>query len=190
MGWWRLDMMISWFSNFTRTAGIRFPVPVHPLLLLAWLCLLVSPAQGEGIRPDATLEIQDAEQHRIASLLVEIADTPAARERGLMDRILPDDQTGMLFIFPEAAPRAFWMRNTPASLDMLFADSEGRIIHIAPETRPFSDQHYLSHGPSRYVLETRGGFAARHGVVPGMRLKYFAAPLGRPQDPDEPKSTP
>lgn len=183
-------MMISWFSSFTRTAGIRVPVPAHPLLLLAWLCLLVSPAQGGGIRPDVSLEIQDTEQHRIANLLVEIADTPAARERGLMDRILPDDQTGMLFIFPETAPRTFWMRNTPASLDMLFADSEGRIIHIAPETRPFSDQHYPSQGPARYVLETRGGFAARHGVVPGMRITYFAAPLGRPQDPGEPKSTP
>ena len=182
--------MIPWFSPFTSRAGLRALVPAHPLLLLAWLCLLVSPAQGQGIRPDATLEIQDAEQHRIASLRVEIADTPAARERGLMNRILADDQTGMLFIFPEAALRAFWMRNTPGSLDMLFADSEGRILHIARETRPFSDQHYSSQGPARYVLETRGGFASRHGVVPGMRLRYFAAPLGGPQDPDKPKATP
>lgn len=183
-------MMIPWLGNLARTAGIRAQVPAHPFLLLAWLCLLALPAQGEGIRPEGTLEIQDAEQHRIAGLRVEIADTPAARERGLMDRILPDDQTGMLFIFPEAASRTFWMRNTPASLDMLFADSEGRIIHIAPETRPFSDQHYPSHGPARYVLETRGGFASRHGVVPGMRLKYHSAPLQRPQDPGEPKSMP
>ncbi len=183
-------MKILWLRGFARTSGVWAPVHPHPFLLLAWLCLLASPAQGEGIRADATLEIQDTQQGLVASLLVEIADTPAARERGLMDRELPDDKTGMLFIFPAAAPRTFWMRNTPASLDMFFADSKGRIIHIAPETLPFSDQHYPSHGPARYVLETRGGFASRHSVVPGMRLRYFAAPLGRPPDHGEPKSTP
>ena len=54
----------------------------------------------------------------------------------------------------------------------------------------FSDQHYPSHGAARYVLETRGGFATRHGVVPGMRLRYFAAPLGRPPTPASPNPRP
>lgn len=182
---WSLGMKNIWFRGCTMKSGIWAQVHPHPFLFLAWLCLLVSSAQGEGVRPDATLEIQDTEQGPIARLLVEIADTPATRERGLMERVLSDDETGMLFIFPVAATRSFWMRNTPASLDMLFADAEGRIIHIAPETRPFSDQHYPSHGPAMYVLETRGGFATRHGVVTGMRLNYVADPLRRPPETGE-----
>jgi len=150
------------------------------LLLLAWLWLPAAPLPAAGVSPATILEIQDHEGRRVAGLWVEIADTPGARERGLMGRELPDDQTAMLFIFAEAAPRAFWMRNTPAPLDMLFADAEGRIIHIARETQPFSDQHYASQGAARYVLETRGGFSARHGVIPGMKLNYGAGPLRRP----------
>ncbi len=89
-----------------------------------------------------------------------------------MGRVLADDGVGMLFIFPKAARQTFWMRNTPASLDMLFADDDLRIIHIASEAPPLSDRLYSSQGLARYVLETRGGFAARHGIVPGMWLSY------------------
>jgi uncharacterized membrane protein (UPF0127 family) len=110
---------------------------------------------------------------------VEIADTRQSRARGLMHRVLPDDETGMLFIFPRAQPRTFWMRNTPASLDMLFADAERRIIHIARETMPMSDRTYPSKGAARYVLETRAGFAERHGIAPGDRFDYFPVPLLR-----------
>lgn len=173
---WRFGIMIPWVGRSIRAKGIRIPIPVSPWLLLAWLCLLGFPAQGDGIRPDANLEIQDSERRSAAILQVEIADTPATRERGLMGRVLVDDGVGMLFIFPKAAPQTFWMRNTPASLDMLFADDDLRIIHIVSEAPPLSDRLYSSQGPARYVLETRGGFAARHGIVTGMWLSYVLTP--------------
>lgn len=90
-----------------------------------------------------------------------------------MGRELLDDDSGMLFIFPDAAPRNFWMRDTPSSLDIIFADAEQRIIHIARETKPFSDQLYPSQGAAQYVLEVRGGFAARHNILPGMKILHF-----------------
>ncbi len=157
---------------------LAVPSGVGPRLfiLLAWLCFLATPALAEGIRTDGILEIRDTDQSVIVRLQVEVADTPAVRERGLMWRVLPDDDRGLLFIYPEAAPRAFWMRNTPASLDMLFAGADGHIFHIAEETPPNSDQLHLSRGPAMYVLETRGGFAARQGVAPGMSLAYFSLP--------------
>jgi uncharacterized membrane protein (UPF0127 family) len=141
--------------------------------------LLTAVAAAESIRPDATLALFGADGEVITRLRVEIADTPAARARGLMHRVLPDDETGMLFVYEDAAPRAFWMRNTPGSLDMLFADAQRRIIHIARETRPMSDQTYRSQGAAKYVLETRAGFAGRHGVAPGARFDYYPGPFRR-----------
>jgi uncharacterized membrane protein (UPF0127 family) len=158
-----------------------FPFPRHlaalGLALAALLSSPMPPAFGEGIRPDATLELIDATGGSITRIQVEIADTPRARARGLMHRSLPNDESGMLFIFPEAAPRSFWMRNTPGSLDILFADADRRIIRIARETRPMSDRTYASGGAAKYVLETRAGFAARHKILPGARFDYDPRPL-------------
>ncbi|HAJ04363.1 MAG TPA: DUF192 domain-containing protein, partial [Brevundimonas sp.] len=59
---------------------------------------------------------------------VEIADEFEERQRGLMNRPpLPDDR-GMLFQYPEAAERGFWMLNTPSSLDIVYLDPQGCII--------------------------------------------------------------
>jgi hypothetical protein len=62
---------------------------------------------------------------------------------------------------------------------MLFADAQRRIIHIARETRPMSDQTYRSQGAAKYVLETRAGFARRHGIAPGARFDYYPDPFRR-----------
>lgn len=151
--------------------------------MLWGLWLAVLPAQADIIRPDACLEILTAGQLPLARLQVEVATSPAALQQGLMGRLLPNDASGMLFVFAEAAPRAFWMRNTPGSLDMLFADSAGRIRHIARETQPFSDLRYPSEGPAQYVLETSGGFAERQGIEPGMTLEWREGPCAGPLKP-------
>ena len=141
-----------------------------------WLPVLSVPA--DAIRPDACLEILTTAGVPVARLQAEVATTTETWQQGLMGRLLPDDASGMLFVFTEAAPRAFWMRDTPGSLDMLFADDARRIRHIARETQPFSDQRYPSQGPAQYVLETRGGFAERQGIVPGMSLEWREGPCG------------
>lgn len=150
------------------------------LCLLAGLWLPVASPGATGIAADACLDILTPDEVPAVRLQVEKATTPAKHQQGLMGRLLPDDASAMLFIFPTAAPRVFWMRDTPGSLDMLFADDRRRIIHIARETRPFTDDPHPSQGPARYVLETRGGFAARHGVVPGMGFRWHDGPCPIP----------
>ena len=153
---------------------------VASLLPVLLALLLAAAGRAEGIRSDATLEFLDLDGQPFLRMSVELATTPETWARGLMHRTLPDDQSGLLFVYPEAAPRAFWMRNTPESLDMLFADGERRLIHIARDTPPWSDQIHSSQGDARYVLETRAGFAARHGLTPGVRFDYYPSPRRMP----------
>jgi len=146
-------------------------------ILAVCLFSMSTAAAGDNIRTDANLDFLQPEGEKVTRIQVEIAATSRERARGLMNRLLPDDASGLLFVFPDSASRSFWMRNTPGSLDMFFADAEGKIIHIAQETTPMSDKIYRSQGAAKYVLETRGGFAARHGITPGMRFEYYPAPF-------------
>lgn len=104
--------------------------------------------------------------------MVEIADDDAGRERGLMFREpLPDDR-GMLFQFPEAAERGFWMLNTPSSLDIVYLDPQGCIISIAANTTPNTEATYPSGGAANGVLEVRAGRMGEIGARPGDRVRH------------------
>ena len=105
---------------------------------------------------------------------VEIADTREKLDRGLMFRDeMPEDQ-GMLFIFPNEAPRNFWMKNTRIPLDIMYFDKDLRMVSISADTPPCKVSpcpSYSSAAPAMYVLELNGGLAAKLGVGPGSRLK-------------------
>ena len=49
---------------------------------------------------------------------VEVASDPVTRERGLSGRDSIDPRGGMLFVFPDDAPRVFWMRDCKVNIDM------------------------------------------------------------------------
>lgn len=101
---------------------------------------------------------------------VEIADTEAARDKGLMFRkSLPPGQ-GMLFDFHREAPVGFWMKNTYIPLDMIFIRGDGRIANIAENAKPLSETVIPSDGPVLAVLEVAGGTARKLGIVPGDRV--------------------
>jgi len=108
----------------------------------------------------------------ITSIYVEIADNDREREKGLMYRENIPDTVGMLFIYPEEGQRSFWMRNTPSSLDIIYADSQFRIVKIYENTPPNSDELLPSGDEAQYVVETKAGFCARYGILQGNFLKY------------------
>lgn len=107
---------------------------------------------------------------------VEIVDTPASREHGLMGRksLAPDQ--GMLFDFEVTEPVYFWMKDTPLPLDMIFIGRDLAIIRIEHSATPFSERVIPSGGPVRYVLEVAGGTARRLGISPGDRVAIQPAP--------------
>ncbi|MDP2764119.1 MAG: DUF192 domain-containing protein, partial [Brevundimonas sp.] len=85
------------------------------LMLLAACAGAGAPRDAKGDPLEPLTVTTASGEHRF---MVEIADDDAERQRGLMEREpLPDDR-GMLFQFPDVAERAFWMSNTPSSLDI------------------------------------------------------------------------
>lgn len=113
---------------------------------------------------------------------VEVADTPASREIGMMWRAQVPRGTGMLFDFHRPQPVSFWMRNTMVSLDLVFIRQDGTIARIAADAVPFSLVPIPSGEPIRAVLEVGGGEARRLGLAPGQRVTHriFPAPRARP----------
>ena len=104
---------------------------------------------------------------------VEIADTTEKQALGLMFRdSMPDDQ-GMLFIFPNEAPRSFWMKNTRIPLDIMYFDKELKMVSISANTPPCKVSRcpsYPSKGPAMYVFELNAGAAKKLGVGEGDKL--------------------
>jgi len=117
-----------------------------------------------------TLEI--ASKTGVHIFAVEIADTDAQREKGLMFRKkLPEGQ-GMLFDFQREQDVSFWMQNTYIPLDMIFIRGDGTILRIAENTEPLSTRLIPSGGPVLAVLEVIGGTAHKLGIAPGDRVAH------------------
>ena len=104
---------------------------------------------------------------------VEFAENEASREYGLMNRTEMADDHGMLFVFENDEPRAFWMKNTKIPLDMIFIDKNRKIVSIKHDAPPCVTDRcpaFMSEGPVRYVLELNGGQAAKLGLTAGDEL--------------------
>lgn len=104
---------------------------------------------------------------------VEVATTPASRERGLMWRVHMAPGHGMLFVFPRSQPRWFWMKNTLIPLDILYFSSDGELVSISHAVQPCRSAtcpSYASGKPARYVLELNGGAAKRLDLEVGDML--------------------
>jgi len=101
---------------------------------------------------------------------VEIAEDQEKQALGLMfRRHMPEDH-GMLFIFPNEAPRGFWMKNTRIPLDIMYFSSELRLVSVAENAQPCRVEQcpaYPSAGPAQYVLEVNAGKASELGVEAG-----------------------
>lgn len=100
---------------------------------------------------------------------VEIVDTDPARAQGLSGITGLGENEGMLFVFPQEALYSFWMHEMLFSIDILWIDEKGTVIHVeknlSPETYP---QSFTSHSPARYVLEVPAGFSDRYGITIGV----------------------
>jgi uncharacterized membrane protein (UPF0127 family) len=103
---------------------------------------------------------------------VEIAENENERAKGLMYRSYIPDSVGMLFIFEKSEPQSFWMHNTSIPLDIIYVDENKKIISIAANTKPYSDEGIPSLGNAQYVVEVNAGFSERNNIKTGDAISF------------------
>ncbi len=164
------------------------------LALLMSVVAIVGVACGtdEGPRDEprglGAAEARSTPQHPGSTVLlggrsvrVEIADDWESRGRGLGGRTRLGPDEGMLFLYPRAEGRSFWMKGCLIGLDILFLDDEGRILNIASLDPPVSEDveenipSARSIAPASMVLELRKGWCEDHSVKPGERVRLSEA---------------
>lgn len=147
--------------------------PAHLLLMLFASLSVAAHAQA----PAAPAELVIG-THRIAA---EVADTPAARAKGLMHRKTLPEHGGMVFAHADSRTRCMWMKNTLIPLSVAFIDEHGRILNIE-DMQPGSLDRHCSAGPARFALEMNLGWFRKNGVQAGDTVAGLARlpPAGRP----------
>lgn len=105
------------------------------------------------------------------SFTIEIAKNAAERSAGLMYRHSMPDERGMLFIYEKTQDVAFWMKNTPMPLDLLFISEDGRLVSILAG-EPYSLAPIAPPEAVRYVLELKAGTAKKTGVAVGDQITH------------------
>lgn len=99
-------------------------------------------------------------------LVVKLADDDFTRVNGLMNVHELESNTGLLFRWPTAEHRSFWMKDTPIPLDIAYIAKDGKIINIE-KMEPYSLKSVLSAEPAVCALEVNRGWFEENGIAPG-----------------------
>ncbi len=144
---------------------------IRQALSLFFLLVLTLPLRAGECQRDAVFLRGDWGQARFS---VEVADTEAARNQGLMFRSDLPSSAGMLFIYPQPRRASFWMKNTLIPLDMLFVDASGIVQRIHHMAVPHDPTPIEGGDGILVVLEINGGLARAMGITQGTQLRHPA----------------
>jgi uncharacterized membrane protein (UPF0127 family) len=143
--------------------------PAPAVLFMLVLALLAAGCGGGGA--GAGMETITIKGHTFE---VEVARDEAAIQMGMMHRGSIDEAGGMLFVFPDAETRSFWMGNCLVDIDIIFLDPQGRVTatHRMKAESPRADNEseaaydarmprYSSAYPAQFAIELRSGWLDR-----------------------------
>lgn len=153
----------------SRSVLVTSKVLLATLLAVSVLAACVPASQAQsGL---ATAELRSG----TVSVVVELAESPAEQETGLMYRTFLADGKGMLFVYHDDRRLSFWMKNTliPLSIAYLSADGTIREIHdMEPQSlAAINSDHFV-----RYALEVPQGWFSRAGLGVGDRFDLSRVP--------------
>jgi len=151
----------------SRNGALRAQIVRLSSAALAFVALFATAAAHAAGLPTVELSIKG---HR---LVAEVAATEATRSTGLMNRFSLQPDHGMLFVFKEPQPQAFWMKNTYVPLSIAFIDGDGLIINIE-DMAPLTQNTHPSRGRALYALEMKKGWFAERNIGPGIRIEGLA----------------
>jgi len=104
-------------------------------------------------------------------LRTELALKPVEIYTGMMWRTNMAENEGMLFVFADASPRSFYMRNTLVPLSLAYIDPEG-IIQEIHDLHPRNETPVPSKADNiQFVLEVPQGWFKRRNISPGTLVR-------------------
>jgi len=110
------------------------------------------------------------EEDAIASVLLEVADTPEARKHGLMGRSYLEPMCGMLFEGLSGGGY-FWMKDCLIPLDVAFMSKNGLIVKICSMPVDEEGENHYDYGDNvESAVEVPMGFFKKWGIANGFRL--------------------
>lgn len=144
-----------------------------PTTLLALVLLLTGGGAVRAVE-DGSVHLTTPEGGQV-HVSVELAETPAARARGLMVRESLPAGHGMWFDFGRSGRVMMWMKNTQIPLDMLFIRDDCTVVHVVEDAVPESLEMLGPNAPVRWVLEVNAGFVAATGAGVGSCARLGSA---------------
>ncbi|WP_339635151.1 DUF192 domain-containing protein [Bizionia echini] len=132
------------------------------------------PKQAEvTFKKEGTLElIKKTNDSVIATLDIEIADNEFETQTGLMYRESMKANRGMLFIFPDEQPRSFYMKNTRFALDLIYLDTDKKVVSFQENAQPFNEGSLPSNAAAKYVLEVNAGLVKQWQLAVGDSMAF------------------
>ena len=147
---------------------VLIPISVAAVIVgVVGILSIPSDAKLEAVEfPRGTIKV---DEH---VLEVQVADTEPRRVRGLMfQEQLPYDQ-GMIFVFDSPGIYSLWMLNMQFSLDMIWFDENGNVVHIEQDVPPCKSALETvtctvvnPDAEAIYILEVTSGFVEQFGIT-------------------------
>jgi uncharacterized membrane protein (UPF0127 family) len=113
---------------------------------------------------------------------VDLAITPDEQAKGLSIKTALNDSEGMLFPFETPGDYSFWMKDMKFPIDIIWIDSNNKIIHIEKNLQPcvffILCPSYSPHANSKYVLEVNSNFTSKNNITVGDNV-YFNIPKSK-----------
>lgn len=110
-----------------------------------------------------------------------IASTEGERMKGYMFIRSLNSNEGKIFVFPHEDKRSFWMKDVYIPLDMIFLNSELKVVDIIHNAKVMDTTPLPSDKNSMYVIEINGGKAKEAGIEIGDILQVKGSlPKGLP----------
>jgi uncharacterized protein len=130
----------------------------------------IDPVRGHLLRAQPklpTIRVWLGDQELIA----EIASRPVEIATGMMFRTNLLENEAMIFVFADAAPRSFYMRNCFVPLSGGYLSPQGEILQII-DMKPHDETGIPSDSNNvQFVLEVPQGWFARHNIPVGTLVR-------------------
>lgn len=101
---------------------------------------------------------------------LEWVSTAEKLQLGLSGRDGLEDNSGMIFVFPDERDQCIWMKDMNFALDIIWLNPEKNIIAIEQNVSPETYPNQYCHGPAKYVIELNAGDAESAKIEVGQRV--------------------